>query len=150
LEESEERTYLIQDLRSRIIQRTAGHGLQQRELLEKVFKEIDLDGSGEIDGTEFKSLLVKMDMGYSVKKFMKLYRAIDRDGDGTLSLTELNHLLFPEDAKKQEVEEQGIKIQSRLDRRITELESEQQGETNGVSLGAHRKIRSNLFFKESL
>jgi hypothetical protein len=150
LEESEERTYLIQDLRSRIIQRTAGRGLQQRELLETVFKEIDLDGSGEIDGAEFKSLLVKMDMGYSGKKFSRLYRAIDRDGDGSLSLAELNHLLFPDDAKKREVEEQGLKIQSRLDRRITALESEQQAESSGVSLGAHRKRLGQISSLKSL
>jgi hypothetical protein len=139
LEESEERAYLIQDLRNRIIQRTAGRGLQQRELLESVFKEIDTDGSGEINRAEFKSLLLQMDMGYSGKKFSKLYNAIDRNGDGSLSLAELNHLLFPQDAKQKEVEELGLKIQSRLDRRINALETEHLAESDSVPLGVHKK-----------
>jgi hypothetical protein len=130
---------LIQDLRSRIIQRTARQGLQQRELLESVFKEIDTDGSGEINRTEFKSLLMKMDMGYSGKKFMKLYNAIDRNGDGSLSLAELNHLLFPQDAKQKEVEELGLKIRSHLDRRIHSLEIEQLAEADSVPWGVHKK-----------
>ena len=139
LEESEEKAYLIQDLRSRIIQRTAGRGLQQRELLESVFNEIDTDGSGEINRTEFKSLLVQMDIGYSGNKFSKLYGAIDRNADGSLSLAELYHLLFPDDAKQKEVEELGLKVQSRLDRRISELEHEQLLETERVSPHAGRK-----------
>jgi hypothetical protein len=136
LEESEERTFLIQDLRNRIIQRTAGRGLQQRELLETVFREIDTDGSGEINRSEFKSLLVRMDMGYSGKKFTKLYSAIDRNGDGSLSLTELNHLLFPQDAQQREVQELGLKVQSRLDRRISALENEQLSEADSAAAAA--------------
>jgi hypothetical protein len=151
LEESEERKYLIEDLRSKIIKRIEGRGRPQRELLEEIFKETDLDHNGEIDGKEFKTLLIKLDMGYSVKKFMKLYRAIDRDGDGSLSLTELNHLIFPEEAQKQEVEEQGMKIQSRLDRRINELESEQQqAEKGSVSLGVQRKRLGQISSLKSL
>jgi Ca2+-binding EF-hand superfamily protein len=150
LEESEEKTFLIQELRSRIIQQTTSRGLQQRELLETIFKEIDVDGSGEIDSAEFKSLLVKMDMGYSGKKFTRLYRAIDRDGNGSLSLAELNHLLFPDDAKKREVEEQGLKIQSRLDRRISVLESEQHAESDRVSLSTHRKRLGQISSLKSL
>jgi hypothetical protein len=150
LEESEERTYLIQDLRNRIIQRTEGRGLQQRELLETVFREIDTDGSGEINRTEFKSLLAQMDLGYSGKKFLKLYNIIDRNGDGSLSLAELNHLLFPQDAKQKEVEELGLKVQSCLDRRINALENEHLGESDTVSLGVHRKRLGQISSLKSL
>lgn len=139
LEESEERTHLIQDLRKRLIQRTIGQGLQQRELLESVFKEIDTDGSGEINRSEFRSLLAKMDLGYSGKKFTKLYNAIDRNGDGSLSLKELNHLMFPEEAKLQEVEELGLKVKSRLSRRINALESESKADDGSISLKHYNK-----------
>jgi hypothetical protein len=110
--------------------------LQQRELLETVFREIDTDGSGEINRSEFKSLLVRMDMGYSGKKFTKLYSAIDRNGDGSLSLAELNHLLFPQDAQQREVQELGLKVQSRLDRRISALENEQLSEADSAAAAA--------------
>ena len=135
---------MIQDLRSRIIQRTAGRGLQQRELLEIVFHEIDTDGSGEINRTEFESMLITMDMGYSGKKFMKLYNAIDRNGDGSLSLAELNHLLFPENAKQKDVKELGLKIQSHLDRRINAMENEHLAEADSVSHDVHQKRRGQI------
>jgi hypothetical protein len=79
-----------------------------------------------------------------------LYNAIDRNGDGSLSLAELNHLLFPQDAKQKEVEELGLKIQSRLDRRITALENEQLSQSDSVPLGVHKKRQGQITSLRSL
>lgn len=125
LEETEERSQLIEELRNKITRRTKGSNLNQQELLEAVFREIDTDGSGEINRNEFQKMLIKLEMCYSDKKFRNLYNAIDRNNDGSLSIGELNHILFPKVAQEQEEQEMVEKVQSHLDHELNHLERKQ-------------------------
>jgi Ca2+-binding EF-hand superfamily protein len=124
LEETHERDALIEELRNKITRRTRGSQMTQREILEVSFREIDTDGSGEINKKEFQALLVQMDMCYSGKRFKSLYNSIDRNNDGSLSIEELNHILFPKTAKEIEAQVITEKVRSQLEHQLTSLEEE--------------------------
>jgi Ca2+-binding EF-hand superfamily protein len=124
LEDFEDRSVLVQELRDKIKALTSGSQYDESSLLEKVFSEIDVDGSGEISPSEFEQMLRKMEMCYSGKKFLRLYNAIDRNDDGSLSIDELNHILFPEAAKAKEMEHHAKILGQMADRRLSTLECE--------------------------
>ena len=65
--------------------------------LQKLFLEIDADGSGEIDAKELKTGLHTIGMHFSKNKFKRLFRAVDRDRSGNISFPEFFHLVYPEE-----------------------------------------------------
>lgn len=142
LEETQERDALIQELREKITRRTRGSNMTQEEILGIAFREIDTDGSGEINKKEFQALLIQMDMCYSGKRFRSLYNAIDRNNDGSLSIEELNHILFPQAAKEMEAQMITQKVRSQLEHQLTTLEEEASTElsrSGNVSVKQHTK-----------
>lgn len=54
-----------------------------------------MDGSGFIDGDEFRGLMRKLKLTYSDSRFKLLYRALDYGGDGRITEEELEEFLFP-------------------------------------------------------
>lgn len=60
-----------------------------------MFNEIDQDGSGSIDKTEFRQLLKALKLTYSDQRFKRLYRAVDSDGDNNIGIDEIDQLLNP-------------------------------------------------------
>ena len=142
LEETQERDALIQELREKITRRTRGSNMTQKEILAVAFREIDTDGSGEINKKEFQALLIQMDMCYSGKRFRSLYNAIDRNNDGSLSIEELNHILFPQAAKEMEAQMITQKVRSQLEHQLTTLEEEASTElsrSGNVSVKQHTR-----------
>ncbi len=77
--------------------------LSLRETVERVFEEIDEDGSGTIDSIEFRKMLRQLNLFYSDRRFKTLYNSMDIDGDGGVTIDELEKFIFtPEQLKKEE------------------------------------------------
>lgn len=64
-------------------------------MIHGLFNEIDQDGSGSIDKTEFRQLLKALKLTYSDQRFKRLYRAVDTDGDNYIGIHEIDSLLYP-------------------------------------------------------
>ena len=56
--------------------------------MEETFRTIDVDGSGEIDATELKLLMVELNKPSDDDTIAEMCLALDTDGDGTISLEE--------------------------------------------------------------
>ena len=65
------------------------------QIIHGLFNEIDQDGSGSIDKTEFRLLLKALKLTYSDQRFKRLYRAVDADGDNNIGIDEIDLLLNP-------------------------------------------------------
>jgi Ca2+-binding EF-hand superfamily protein len=59
-----------------------------KDFLSKQFKTADFDGSGSLDGSEFKGLLQKLGMGVTGEQAMDLLRMADSDGTGGVEYDE--------------------------------------------------------------
>ena len=53
-----------------------------------LFEEIDSDGTGTLDVTEFFALIEKMNVKISEKKALKIFARCDKGGSGTLTYAE--------------------------------------------------------------
>ena len=77
--------------------------LSLRETVERVFEEIDEDGSGTIDSIEFRKMLRQLNLFYSDRRFKTLYNSMDIDGDGGVTIDELEKYIFtPEQLQREE------------------------------------------------
>ena len=56
--------------------------------LEKMWVEMDADGSGALEPEELRQVLAKMGTKLNDRKLARLMREIDRDGDGSVDLDE--------------------------------------------------------------
>lgn len=63
------------------------------QVIKLLFDEIDQDGSGMIDKTEFRLLLRHLKLTYSDDRFKRLFRAINVSGDGDITFDELKKLI---------------------------------------------------------
>jgi hypothetical protein len=59
-----------------------------RKTIEELFAQFDSDGGGEIDITEFNSLVAKLGLDLTARQVGCFRREIDTDGGGTISLDE--------------------------------------------------------------
>jgi len=57
--------------------------------LNKLFDEIDKDGSGEIEYTEFITATINKKKLLDKDKLLDIFTAIDADGSGSISIDEL-------------------------------------------------------------
>ena len=72
----------------------AQHLKQTKQTIFEFFNSIDLDGSGEIDGYEFREALANANIANLPPWEMgRLVSAVDLDGDGRLNLPELDIML---------------------------------------------------------
>lgn len=65
------------------------------EELDKLVKEIDVDGSGEIEFDEFLLMLIFMEednVGFSKEQLTEFFERIDKEGKGFISLHDLEEL----------------------------------------------------------
>lgn len=63
------------------------------KVFEWLFQEIDQDGSGVIDKTEFRYLLRALKLTYSDDRFGRLFAAVDVSGDGEIGLDEFKSMM---------------------------------------------------------
>merc|ERR1712232_1356904 len=63
------------------------------ERCEKVFKEMDLDGSGNIDLSELTTAAKKIGLELSPEEVEEMLATADHDDDKTISLPEFKHLM---------------------------------------------------------
>ena len=56
--------------------------------IREYFYEIDSDGSGKLDPTEFSEMLDKIGVQVEKLEMMKIYKRADVNGDGTVSFRE--------------------------------------------------------------
>ena len=67
---------------------------QSKQSIFEFFSSIDLDGSGEVDGYEFREALSKANIADLPPWEMgRLVNAVDLDCDGRLNLTELDIMI---------------------------------------------------------
>jgi len=96
LELREKLTPLIGDLI-----KLSGGDKDKVQIINDLFHEIDVSGDGEICKNEFRELLTKIGLRFSVRKMNKLFYAIDRDKQGTISLEEFKEVIFDDDSINQ-------------------------------------------------
>jgi calcium-dependent protein kinase len=63
------------------------------EEVDKMFKEIDIDGNGTIDYTEFVMGTLEEKTVLTNDKLMQAFRMFDKDGNGTISHDEIKEVL---------------------------------------------------------
>ena len=61
--------------------------------IQKLFNEIDEDGSGEVDMDEFNNALVKLGVKLKRRELQDLVKTVDEDGSGRISFTEFMALI---------------------------------------------------------
>lgn len=59
----------------------------------KVFDELDSDGSGELEFTEFQAAVMRSYVGISEETMHAAFHALDTDGSGTISMEELGRVM---------------------------------------------------------
>jgi Ca2+-binding EF-hand superfamily protein len=64
LEETEDKKDLISELQGKIQRRINGLITDQKEVLNALFREIDVDGSGSINKYEFRNMLRALHLHY--------------------------------------------------------------------------------------
>uniref|UniRef100_A0A7S2E4B9 EF-hand domain-containing protein n=1 Tax=Helicotheca tamesis TaxID=374047 RepID=A0A7S2E4B9_9STRA len=86
---------LIRDPEHFSLEEKAGIGLvaQMAGNVDKVFKEVDVDGNGEIDKEELKMLFARLDFGdnASEEELERIFVELDRDNDGKISEEDFKH-----------------------------------------------------------
>ena len=63
------------------------------EEVDKMFREIDIDGNGTIDYTEFVMATMNQQNMMSNDKLMQAFKMFDKDGSGTISADEIRNVL---------------------------------------------------------
>ncbi len=63
------------------------------EEVDKMFRNIDIDGSGSIDYTEFVMATMNEKNMSSNDKLLQAFRMFDKDGSGTISADEIKEVL---------------------------------------------------------
>merc|ERR1711920_813058 len=64
--------------------------------MQRLIKDLDADGSGNIDYSEFIAAAVDMKTACQEDKCRAAFAIFDKDGDGKISMTELKQLLEDE------------------------------------------------------
>eukprot|EP00985_Skeletonema_marinoi_P016293 scaffold8708_cov157-Skeletonema_marinoi.AAC.13 len=83
----------------------------------KIFEEIDVDGSGELDFDEFVEAYKRINPNVSLSQLEQMFKEADLDGGGTLDFDE-----FVQMAKMPQVEELGkLSVQNRDDRGLAQV-----------------------------
>ena len=73
------------------------------EHVEKVFKKVDPDGSGEIDYTEWLVATIDRRILLSDEKLKAAFQLFDDDGGGTVNATEVKEVLCPDMEGKDDI-----------------------------------------------
>lgn len=69
------------------------HKLISDEEINNIFSQIDVDGSGYIDYTEFVASAMNLDEMMSGNKLERAFGMFDNDNSGTISLKEIRQVL---------------------------------------------------------
>lgn len=83
---------MIQLLTRNIVVKLDHRGLH--ELAKDMFKQIDADKSGEVTLSEFKYIISKLDVGFSLDEIGALVKELDESDSGTIGEHEFVHLLL--------------------------------------------------------
>jgi hypothetical protein len=83
-------------LREKILLRIQDTGMGEKEFMDSLFEEIDVDNSGCIDPTEFRQMLGMCELRYSDERFRRLFASVDVSGDGQINKQEVDFMIFPD------------------------------------------------------
>jgi hypothetical protein len=72
------------------------HGAVTSDLVHDLFNDTDADGSGTVSRSEFISLMLAFNLGFTRAQIKELFRALDQDRSGQISFKEFQEFLFPE------------------------------------------------------
>ena len=72
----------------RMPQPPGGKVKKPMKIMAEAFDAIDEDLSGSIDSSEFRSAMMRLDLGLSQEAITELLEVIDKDGDGQVDKTE--------------------------------------------------------------
>merc|ERR1712048_474182 len=60
-----------------------------------LFRQFDVDSSGELDLEEFRQMITEMSIGLTDARICELFESIDADGSGSIDHKEFIKCLFP-------------------------------------------------------
>mmetsp|Transcript_13050 Transcript_13050/g.21342 ORF Transcript_13050/g.21342 Transcript_13050/m.21342 type:complete len:1003 (-) Transcript_13050:234-3242(-) len=122
LENMEDETVLLQELRDKIARRLVHVDLQneKKEIVHALFYEIDTDRSGFISRHEFRDMLRALHLHYSDHKYKKLFNVIDKDRSGSISEQELTDVVFPEEALHDDVKNRSKIVNEHMEKKKLE------------------------------
>jgi len=78
------------------------------DMIKGLFEEVDTDGSGKINHTEFENLIESSNVGISTQQVSKVFRTIDDNRSGTICFDEFAEFLFPDVNINQDQEEDDL------------------------------------------
>lgn len=62
--------------------------IRAKKRVKKVFKQLDLDGDGSLEYSEFAAAVKKMDIGLNDEQILDFMHAIDQNNDGSIDYQE--------------------------------------------------------------
>ncbi|GMH95719.1 hypothetical protein TrST_g6429 [Triparma strigata] len=116
-------------------------GLVGRKALLELFKKVDTDESGFIDGFEFKTMLNMQQIFFTNKMFLHLFHAFDENNDNQISFEELEKVCFEgeeADLRVSEPESSGSRGKVGFSKKPTSKRKKSKGEIKNSPSGRKR------------
>ena len=67
-----------------------------QDIVLEIFKNLDLDGSGEIEYSQFVTFATKIDKKFTEKQLREVFSLLDEDGNGRISKKQISQILMYE------------------------------------------------------
>jgi hypothetical protein len=121
IEETEAAQQLSEEVRERVLERLDATGEDPFDEIQRLYTEIDIDGTDALSRREFGLFMETMGVSFSNRKWEKIYREIDRNYDNEISLNEFLLFLYPDHDKALSDENKRLKAISQrvMDRAST-------------------------------
>ena len=124
IEETEEMAILEEEVVTVIRNRFTEMGAK-KEFLAKLFKEMDVRGTGSLSLKEVREAMTKMGVHLTLSKFKRLFRLMDASRTGGISYPEFHNLIFPEDEIREKAKANALAMKHHASKKQLYLKKEQ-------------------------